>query len=155
MVGCLIWVIKICKFLTYNLIWLINDIIDNNYKLLLLWYSVYYAGDGLDRSSVNSTLWTCRSARQRNYSSGGQDRVCFRRVSCGSVPCCKHLALKATLWTCSSARLWHWTVDRAAGQRDGTDRVARGVHPLTAPNSDVFVLYLNSPSSCVSPPRCF
>lgn len=44
---------NICKFLTYNLIWLTNDIIDNNYKLLLQ-YSVYYAGDGLDRSSVNS-----------------------------------------------------------------------------------------------------
>lgn len=26
---------------------------------------MYYAGDGLDRSSVNSTLWICRSARQK------------------------------------------------------------------------------------------
>lgn len=98
-----------------------------NYELLL-WYCVYYAGDGLDYSSVYSTSLVCHSVQGDKHFSRGQaarfvtsdPAHCHEgdgSVSCGSADpssCSEHSALRlgAGLCRCFSANLWHpkyWT----------------------------------------------
>lgn len=100
---------KICKLLTYNLIWLTNDIIDNNYKLLLLLWYVYEAGDGLDHSSVNSTLWICRCARQK------KTKTLERRITSDLCPAHCHRQGRAYV---SYAFMWIGSLLWKLGSKD-------------------------------------
>lgn len=85
---------------------------------LLWWYSVCYAEDGLDDSSVYWTFWICLPAQgHRNTLAAGGDRPftfpssdagCC--VSCGSPDssvCSEHSAPEASNPVCFSARTSH------------------------------------------------
>lgn len=95
-----------------------------NYELLL-WYSVYYAGDGLDYSSVYWTSLFCLSVQGDKHFSRGQ-AVRFATSDPAHChgwggaylsvvahlippPCSEHSALRlaTSLSGCFSANLWH------------------------------------------------
>lgn len=162
---------NICKCNAYNFIWLTNVIIDNNYELLLLLlqYSVYYAGDGLDYSSV---YWTsaslCKATLQQGTGCTVHDlrpyplprRGWSLSVSCGSVyssPCSEHSALRlALVWldvflpTCDT-KYWTETFGPWDGGREldiSTDlhgqTSLQGAHSISQPTCLYYIVLTKS-----------
>lgn len=175
-VGCLIWVIRYVNLL--HIIWYDwqMSLLTINYELLL-WYCVYYAGDGLDYSSVYSTSLVCHSVQGDKHFSRGQAARFVTSdpahchggdgsVSCGSAdssPCSEHSALRlaTSLCRCFSANLWHPSTElkltgpwEAGRELDiSTDlRGQFGLQGAAAVPSQLVCTILYSPSPCVSPP---
>lgn len=149
-----------------------------NYKLLL-WYSVYYAGDGLDYSSVYWTslvclsgdkhfqqgtgclvpdLWPCPLPRRR------WSFICQLWLSRFLPPCSEHsdLRLATSLSGCFSANLWHqvlnWNLLASETVAENLD-ISADLHGQSglqggaaAVPSQLVCTILYSPSPCVSPP---
>lgn len=138
-----------------------------NYELLL-WYYVYYAGDGLDYSSVYWTSLFCLSVQgDKHFSRGQAVRLMTSdpahchgggwslSVSCGSVdssPCSEHSALRlaTSLSRCFSANPWHQVLNsnflahetvaekRTSAQTCSDSLACRGPQQFPA---NLFVLY--------------